>query len=172
MKILLPVIPFSFQPFFCALSGIILGSKIGMLSHVIYIFLGLTGVPVFTQGGGPLYVLKPSFGFILGFAAQAYVTGKVSEGLKVMNYKNSVISTLSGLFALNLVGIPYMYLILKFYLGNPDITLMKVLSLGFFPFVLKDAFLFLIVAAVAVKIVPILEKAGFNRTRQHKTNAV
>lgn len=160
IKILLPVIPLSFQTFFCAFSGIILGSKLGALSQIIYVALGLAGAPVFTQGGGLPYVFKPSFGFLIGFIIGAYITGKVSEILKESCFRNSLIAVLSGLVALNLAGLPYMYIILKLYLNRPDTTVMTVLSAGFFPFIIKDLFLCTVVAAAAAAVVPILEKSG------------
>lgn len=160
IKILFPVVPFSLQPFFCALAGVILGSRLGALSQISYVILGLAGVPVFTQGGGPLYVLKPTFGFLLGFILAAYIIGRVSEALKSINFKNSFISVLCGLFAIYIVGIPYLYFILKFYLNKPDVTAMTALSIGFFPFILKDLLLYIVTAVIAGTVVPQLKKAG------------
>lgn len=160
IKILFPLIPFSFQPFFCAFSGIILGSRLGMLSQIIYVAVGLAGVPVFTQGGGPMYVLKPSFGFLIGFILGAYVTGKISEKLKTINFKSLMVSVMAGLAIINLIGVPYLYLILKFYLIKPDTTLMSALAIGFFPFILKDFTLYILVALVSSRTLPILRKAG------------
>jgi biotin transport system substrate-specific component len=154
VKILLPVVPFSFQPFFCALAGILLGSKLGALSQIIYIVLGLTGLPVFTQGGGLMYVLKPSFGYIIGFIAGAYVIGKVSELLKTINFKNTLISVMSGLIVIYAIGIPYVYLISKFYLGNTDITFMYAITTGLVPFIIKDAVLYVVAALIAIKVIP------------------
>lgn len=160
IKVLFPLVPFSLQPFFCAFAGIILGSRLGALSQALYVALGLAGVPVFTQGSGPLYVLKPTFGFLLGFILGAYVIGKVSESLRAVNFSNALISVLSGLAAIYLVGIPYLYIILKFYMGRSETTLMSALSIGFFPFILKDIALYVVVAIVAGAVIPVLSKAG------------
>ena len=43
------------------------------------IFLGLAGLPIFTQGGGLAYVFQPTFGYIIGFAVGAYVTGVIAN---------------------------------------------------------------------------------------------
>lgn len=158
VKILLPVVPFSLQTFFCALAGILLGSRLGALSQIIYTVLGLAGLPVFTQGGGLMYVLKPSFGYILGFIAGAYVIGKVSELLKTINFRNALISVMSGLIAIYAIGIPYVYLISRFYLGNTDITLMYAITTGLVPFIIKDAALYVVAALIAAKVVPIIHR--------------
>jgi len=160
IKILFPLVPLSFQPFFCAFAGIILGSKLGALSQIIYTIIGLIGIPVFTQGGGVGYVLKPSFGFILGFIACAYVIGKVSETLKTISLKNSLISVMSGLAVMNIIGVTYLYLIAKFYLGNSEMTLWDAISTGLLPFILKDIILYIVVAITATAVLPILKKAG------------
>jgi len=160
IKILFPLVPLSFQPFFCAFAGIILGSKLGALSQIIYTIIGLIGIPVFTQGGGIGYVLKPSFGFILGFIACAYVIGKVSETLKTISLKNSLISVMSGLAVMNIIGVTYLYLIAKFYLGNSEMTLWDAISTGLLPFILKDIILYIVVAITATAVLPILKKAG------------
>ena len=82
IKIPFPLLPITLQPFFCAFAGLILGSRLGALSQIIYVVMGLVGLPVFTQGGGLIYVFVPSFGFLLGFILGAYVIGRISENFK------------------------------------------------------------------------------------------
>lgn len=159
LKILFPVIPLSLQSFFCALAGIILGSRLGALSQIVYILIGLIGIPVFTLGGGLSYIFKPTFGFILGFAAGAYIIGKVSEQFKTFNFKTALISVLSGLIAIYAIGLPYMYLILKFYLKKPGIDWANILAIGFLPFIVKDLIMYLTAAVIATTVIPTLKKA-------------
>ncbi len=45
---------------------LILGKKWGTISVLLYLLLGLFGLPIFSDGGGFAYVLKPSFGFLIG----------------------------------------------------------------------------------------------------------
>ena len=86
IRVPLPNCPFTLQILFTTLqilfttlAGIILGSRLGAISVGIYIILGLIGVPVFTSGGGPGYVLQPTFGYLIGFMVGAYVVGRFSE---------------------------------------------------------------------------------------------
>ena len=53
------------QVMFSLMAGLILKEKWGSISQIMYILCGLVGIPVFTGGGGPQYVLQPSFGFII-----------------------------------------------------------------------------------------------------------
>ena len=61
------------------MAGLLLGSKKGAISVAVYVLMGLIGIPVFTQGGGFSYVLKPSFGFLVAFIIGAFVTGLIVE---------------------------------------------------------------------------------------------
>ena len=92
LKISIPVAPFpmhfTLQLFFVLLAGFILGNKKGALCVCIYLGVGLVGIPVFAAGGGPAYVIRPTFGFLLGFVLAAYVTGSLSsvKGKGMMYY--------------------------------------------------------------------------------------
>lgn len=162
VRIPFPVLPITLQPFFCALAGIILGSRLGTLSQLVYVILGLVGTPIFSKGGGITYIFEPSFGFLLGFIAGAYVIGRVSEILKEINLKNTVISVMSGLAAIYTAGIPYMFLILRFYMNKPKITFWYVLATNF-PYMIKDLVLYVIIAATAASVLPVLKKQIINK---------
>ena len=51
IRVPVPLCPFTLQLLFTTLSGLILGSRKGAASVAVYVALGLSGVPVFTQGG-------------------------------------------------------------------------------------------------------------------------
>lgn len=114
-------IPFAFsaitlQFFFTALAGILLGAKVGALSQVIYVVLGLIGLPIFTLGGGIGYVFYPTFGFLLGLIPAACVIGCVSRNSR--SPRRIAFACLTGLAVLYLIGMPYMALILNVYQGR------------------------------------------------------
>ena len=77
IRIPVPLVPFTLQITFTTLAGLLLGSKKGAISVAVYVLMGLIGIPVFTQGGGFSYVLKPSFGFLVAFIIGAFVTKSV-----------------------------------------------------------------------------------------------
>ena len=68
-------VPITLQFLFTALAGLLLGWKWGAISQLLYVGIGLLGLPVFTQGGGIGYVLQPSFGFLLGLIPAAAIIG-------------------------------------------------------------------------------------------------
>ena len=67
IKIPIPVVPFTLQFLFTTLAGLLLGSKMGAVSVIAYMVLGLVGLPIFSEGGGIWYVFKPSFGYIMQY---------------------------------------------------------------------------------------------------------
>lgn len=104
---------------FTTLSGLILGSRKGAASVAVYVALGLSGVPVFTQGGGPGYIFQPTFGYLLGFIAGAWLTGKLSEHMEKLSFVRILFASLAGLLVVYLFGMVYVYIINNYYLNTP-----------------------------------------------------
>ena len=110
IRIPTPVSSFTLQIFFCAMSGLLLGSRWGVVSQIVYLLLGLAGLPVFATGGGFGVFLAPTGGFLLGLLPMAWITGKVRGEFR---------ACLLGLGALYAIGLPYMHLIVTVYLQRP-----------------------------------------------------
>ncbi|HQZ11764.1 MAG TPA: biotin transporter BioY [Devosia sp.] len=56
-----------------------LGWRLAVSSVALYIAEGLMGLPFFANGGGWAYVLSPSFGFIVGYLAMAFIIGWAAD---------------------------------------------------------------------------------------------
>ncbi len=97
---------FTLQFFFVLMAGFLLGDKLGAISVSCYILIGLLGVPVFAAGGGIGYVLRPSFGYLIGFAFAAFVTGKLSRKMSV-SFNHYFLAALAGFAVTYLIGIIY-----------------------------------------------------------------
>ncbi|HIR29031.1 MAG TPA: biotin transporter BioY [Candidatus Choladousia intestinigallinarum] len=119
IKIPVPVVPFTLQFLFTMLAGLLLGGRLGAVSVCVYIILGLMGLPVFAEGGGLFYIFKPSFGYIIGFAVAAFVTGTIANRKANPSYKRLLAANFIGLAIVYLFGMVYYYLISDLYLGTP-----------------------------------------------------
>lgn len=118
LKIPLGFMSITLQTMLAALAGMALGPKWGAISQGVYLALGLIGIPIFTQGGGPGYVFQPSFGFLLGFLLTAAVTGWLTDRVGTLTpWRAAWISTV-GILAGYVIGTPYMGLILNVYMGK------------------------------------------------------
>ncbi len=164
IRIPFPLIPITLQSFFCGFSALILGARLGALSQVIYLLLGLFGLPVFAQGGGITYFLKPSFGFLLGFVAGALVTGKVISCFSTLKRRHYLLALTAGLTAIYAIGIPYMYVILNLYMKKPESGFIYLLTLNV-PYLLKDFALCILTAFMASTLIPLLKKTGILLTQ-------
>lgn len=109
---------FTLQWFFVLMAGFILGSRLGALSVMVYLLLGLSGLPVFASGGGIGYILKPTFGFLIGFVFAAYAIGRLTEILKPTKVYQYVIPATVGLFVYYGFGAIYFYFMKNLYVGD------------------------------------------------------
>ena len=75
----LPPVPITLQTLFVNLAGALLGGYLGALSQVVYILLGVIGLPVFAGGkAGAGVLLGPTGGYLIGFVVGAFVIGKLT----------------------------------------------------------------------------------------------
>jgi biotin transport system substrate-specific component len=158
INIPIPVIPVTMQFFFVAMSGIMLGSKKGAIAQLVYVLVGLVGFPVFTKGGGISYIFQPSFGYLIGFICSAYVIGRVYEGFGSVNIIKTYAAILAGIVVLYLIGVPYLYLIVNFYLGK-SMTVAVAVKTGFLLTIPKELLVGVVVALLTNAIMPRLSKA-------------
>lgn len=156
LKIPTPICPITLQILFTTLAGVLLGGKKGAAAVIVYIMLGLIGLPVFTGGGGIGYVLSPTFGYMIGFVIGTYITGTISHsGEPTM--KRLVPACLAGLFVVFALGVVYCWLINKVYLGN-SVSARSVLIAGLFLPLPGDIVLCFFTAALGCRLIPILKR--------------
>ncbi|MGB8451869.1 MAG: biotin transporter BioY [Anaerocolumna sp.] len=155
IKVPVPVVPFTFQFLFTMIAGLLLGGKFGALCVCVYIVLGLTGIPIFAEGGGFWYILKPSFGYIIGFAVASYVTGSMVEHMKKYCISRILIANFTGLAIVYGFGMLYYYLIGNYVINSP----IGIKALFIYCFVLAvpgDIVLCILAAFLAYRVKPIL----------------
>lgn len=157
IRIPVPVVPFTLQFLFAMLAGLLLGGKLGCVSVTIYIGMGLIGLPVFVEGGGLAYVLKPSFGYIIGFAVGAHVTGTIANKVSNPGYKWLLTANFIGLAIVYLFGMFYYYLLSAFYLGDP-IGLWPLFLYCFVLAVPGDIVLCVIGGILGKRLIPIMKR--------------
>jgi len=129
LKLEIGLIPITAQTLIVLLSGALLGSKKGSLSQLAYLAGGLIGLPWFSRGGGIIYIMSPTFGYILGFALTAYLAGLLFEKGWNENIKKSVLAIVIANFAMYIPGLLWL---VKF------VGFSKVLAVGLYPFVIGD----------------------------------
>lgn len=156
IRIPTPISSFSLQVLFVAMSGVLLGSKWGLLSQLTYILLGLVGLPIFVSGGGPGAMLQPTFGFLLGMAAMSWLVGFIIERRGAKFFTICWACAL-GLIPLYAIGLPYMHVILAVYMKLGQ-TIWDTVWGGMIIFLPWDALKIAVTAALCVKLYPALRR--------------
>ena len=72
-------IPMTLQTLFVLLAGALLGPVAGASSQLLYLSLGVAGVPVFAMGGAGLpWIFGPTGGYLMAFPLAAALVGWIS----------------------------------------------------------------------------------------------
>lgn len=128
-KIEIGPIPITMQTFAVLVSGVLLGSKRGASCQITYLLGGLAGLPWFSRGGGLIYVLSPTFGYMLGFVFAAYSVGYLAERGWDRNIRTAILAIFIGNIILYIPGLLWLAKFVGFG---------KVLAVGFYPFIPGD----------------------------------
>lgn len=138
-------VPITLQTFFVIFSGLILG-PIGAISQILYILLGTSGLPIFTNSGfGFFYLLGPTGGYLFGFVLTAFLVGRLSRK-KIGNFQ-LLLSILSASFLILLCGTAWLVFLFK-------ISFNKAFFLGALPFIPGDIMKSLLAYSIYRKIQP------------------
>lgn len=136
IRIPLGTVPVSLQSVFVLLSGLLLGKK-GALSQGLYVLLGLLGLPVFTGGGGLLYIFTPTFGYLLGFIMASYLVGSFMEKRPTKSLPFLLLYAFLGLLTIYGFGVTYLYVLMGVYFATP-LPFIKALQVGALIFLPMD----------------------------------
>jgi biotin transport system substrate-specific component len=101
-------IPFTLQPMVVLLGAAALGARLGAYAQVLYLVLGVVGLPVFAASPvlppGAARLLGPTGGFLLAYPLAAFVTGWLAERRFDRRYTTSFLAMLGGLTVVYLGG--------------------------------------------------------------------
>ncbi|QDP40965.1 biotin transporter BioY [Radiobacillus deserti] len=154
-------VPLSLQTFFAILAGLLLGRKLGSFSMLVYLLIGLAGVPVFAQMKAGLFILFDyTGGFLLSFIFVAWVTGWIMERWNGTNIFTYSVASIVGVMVNYVIGVSYMSLSMNTWLE---------LEIGYgaawmamIPFLIKDFIVAIIAAVIMVRIARRIPKFALN----------
>ena len=124
-------VPGTLQTLAVLLAGAVLGARAGAVSQASYLFMGMAGLPVFAlPGSGPLYLLGPTGGYLVGFIAAAFVVGSVIKKTGGREVLPAALAFLLGAATIHTCGLAWLSVVL----GDPAAAFRA----GVLPFVLFD----------------------------------
>lgn len=124
-------VPISFTNLAVYLTVFVLGMKWGTISYLIYLLLGLVGIPVFSGFTGGLGKLAgPTGGYLIGFILLALVAGFCLD-----KFPGKPVIAIAGM----MIGTMICYLFGSFWLSTQmKITFTASLSIGVIPYIPGD----------------------------------
>ena len=163
IKIVIPVgadtMNFTLQWLFVLLAGLLLGSKRAFRSVAVYLITGLIGFPIFARGGGPAYLLRPTFGFLLGFALAAWAIGVLCEKLRPAKSITWFFTTLAGFVLYYGMGILYFYMITHLLASQTPVGIGVIFGVYCLPTMLPDLMLCVLAVMLAGRLRPAVSAA-------------
>lgn len=143
-------VPIVLQNLFIMLAGLLLGGRWGLISVGVYLLAGAIGLPVFAGGtGGVGKFVGPTGGYLLGFAAAAYLVGVISQrghGRVAID----VLAMVAGTLVVYAFGVSW----LKVVTG---MSISKAIAVGMLPFLIGDALKIAAAIPIAKALRPMIE---------------
>ncbi len=128
-QIVIPIsaVPISLSTFAVYIAGVFLSPKDAFISQLVYILLGLIGIPVFSNfGAGIGHLAGVSGGFIISYPFVAYISSIFSKKNVYLTVTGFIIAT----FVCYSFGIVWMYFVLDSATIKSLIVLMSVYYIG------------------------------------------
>ena len=129
-------VPFTLQPMVVLLGAAALGSRLGASSQILYLALGIVGMPVFAASPvlpqGIARLLGPTGGYLMSYPFAAFVTGYLAERGLDRRYLTSVSAMAAGLAVIFICGVLWLAF------GVPHAGLSAAVASGLVPFLPAD----------------------------------
>ena len=152
-------VPITGQTFVVLLSSLILGKWLGGLSQLLYIGIGICGIPWFTGGNtGFSYLAGPTGGYLIGFIFAAFFLGYIKNISKSPGFILLIFYLLLANFLfIHGIGLIQLYLWLNIFGTNP-LGIKELTSMGTLPFIPSDILKIIAVATMAKTVTLCQEK--------------
>jgi biotin transport system substrate-specific component len=140
-------VPFTFQPMVVLVGAAALGSRLGMASQILYLAIGIAGLPVFAASPilpqGVARLLGPTGGYLMSYPFAAFVAGSLAERGFDRRYVTAVAAMVCGLIVVFAGGVLWLSIGMR-----PARGFSAALAIGFYPFILPDLAKLLVAASV------------------------
>ena len=149
-KVDLYPVPMTLQPLAVLMIAMLCGRNIAVASVSLYLFQGIIGLPVFAYGGGLIYLMGPTGGFLFGFLIASIIVGELADrGWGQFLFK-SIFTMLVGMLIIYFCGIIQLSAIKGF-----DFAIIN----GLKPFIIGDFYKLLLAALLLPQIWKLVKKS-------------
>lgn len=148
-------VPFTLQTFAVFLITGLFGVRCSLVSIILYILLGITGIPVFSGfNSGFSAIAGPTGGYLIGFLViplTYFIFTKLFQKTVFIEY----ISLLLGLVICYAFGTAWFVFVFS---RNESISFIKVLSLCVVPFIIPDIIKLTLAVIITKRLSPVIKK--------------
>ena len=149
-------VPLSLATFAVYLAAALLGPKKGAFSVLVYLLLGMIGLPVFSGfSSGIGVLLGPTGGYLIGYVPCALIVGWLVERKKEQNVIWNVLFMIVGTLVCYGIGTLWFMVVMK-----GTYTLVQALLVCVVPYLILDTVKILAAAAVAAPMRKIVRRIG------------
>jgi biotin transport system substrate-specific component len=125
-------VPVTLQTMFTISAGLLLSGPAAALSQVIYVLLGVMGLPVFSGGKAGLGILfGPTGGYLIGFVVGAFVIGALRQARKEGRWAWQALCVTAGEIVIYSIGVLRLTQV-------AHISFSKAVLVGVLPFLIGD----------------------------------
>ena len=147
------VVPISFTNLAVYLAIYVLGCKRGTISYIVYLLIGLVGVPVFSSfTGGVGKLFGPTGGYLIGFIFMALICGWFID-----KFDCKLVSSFVGMVLGTIVCYVFGTVWLAYQAG---MSFYAALAAGVLPFIIGDLVKMVIAAVIGPQVRRQLARAG------------
>ncbi len=137
-------VPTTMQTFAVLLLGMLLGYKLASITVIVYLLEGIFGMPVFAKGGGIIYLMGPTGGYLVGFIFASFAAGFLNKNKKFFYVFIHLLFSVSIIYIIGLLW-------LWSFLGI-DKSFIDIFNLGAKPFLLVELYKLLILTILSSQI--------------------
>lgn len=153
ISILLPFtpVPINLAMLSVFVSGAMLGAKGGAVSQIVYVSLGIIGIPVFANlSAGIGIILGPTGGYIAGYILASFITGLIIEKMN-----DSIIIYMLSMF----IGLVTCYALgTLWFMFVTETNFISSLGMCVIPFIIGDILKIIAGSILTFKLNPIVKK--------------
>jgi biotin transport system substrate-specific component len=140
-------VPMTLQTLLVLFIGLTYGRILAPLTVALYLFQGAIGLPVFANGGGVVYLLGPTGGYLIGFLVAVIILSHLSNIGWNRNYALTLVSLMVGTITIFSCGLLQLSIVLNKSIADS-------MLLGLTPFIYGETFKILILLVL----IPLVSK--------------
>ncbi len=148
-------VPITLQTLFVMMAGLLLPFEYAGLTVVIYLLLGIVGLPVFSGGASGIgSIVGPTGGYLIGFLVGSMVISmlvKSSKNKFAISFVSAIVGGIVVVYAFGVIWLAW----------KTDMGIQKAFVVGALPFLLGDFVKAFVATFVAVPLNKFFEQTGY-----------